>query len=265
MDQLCKQLSKFHISTKAIFAGPLNSLRRQLLHELPFAKDLNWGLPDARGRKNAARRRRQTMYRKELLSEMPFACNVSWSEQDPDSIRKAASRARRVDVAKRVASMPQHIHAQSLLKELPLACDPLPNSASEKRPYWEPSVLDYTWYEQLLHGDKEITARDGKVEIGWRTEVMDYTIEARLLTPYRRFALDARKSAGGCGDWQEQHFWDNLSQALAQDLHEFGDERDEILRRHGKSKDDWGDMFQRIIETTQEKHPLFEVGGWSWP
>lgn len=55
---------------------------------------------------------------------------------------------------------------------------------------------------------------------------------------------------------------DNLWQALGQDLNEFGDEYDEILRRHRKSKDDWADMFQRIKETAQEKDPIFEVGSW---
>lgn len=89
--------------------------------------------------------------------------------------------------------------ARKLLDELPFAFNGkrgLLSPAPGKRPSWEPPVLDYTWYEPLLQGDKEITARDGKAGIVWRTEMMDYTIEARLLTRYWRFAFDARKAAG---------------------------------------------------------------------
>ena len=230
MEKLFKRLDAFRSSDKTqqtgaqdIFTNPLNIVTRQLLHELPFVRYHEWG------------------------------------SLDPDSMKNAVSRARRAAVAKEVASMPHHIHARSLLKELPFAWDPLPSPASGTRPCWEPPVLDYTWYEQLLQGDKEITARDGKAEIVWRSEVMDYSIEARLLTRYWLFALDAWKAAGGC---QEQRFWNSLSQALGQDIGEFGDEYDEILRRHGKSKDDWRDMFQRITETAQEKDPVFEFESW---
>lgn len=77
-----------------------------------------------------------------------------WGSLNPNSMNNAASRARSIAMAKGVTAMPQHIHARSLLKELPFAWDPLPSPAAWKRPCWEPPVLDYTWFEELLQETK---------------------------------------------------------------------------------------------------------------
>lgn len=42
--------------------------------------------------------------------------------------------------------------------------------------------MNYTWFEQLLQADKEITSREGKVDIVFRRDVMDFTIEVSLLS-----------------------------------------------------------------------------------
>ena len=47
--------------------------------------------------------------------------------------------------------------------------------------------MNYTWFEQLLQADKEITSREGKVDIVFRRDVMDFTIEVSLLSRYWHF------------------------------------------------------------------------------
>ena len=68
-----------------------------------------------------------------------------------------------------------------------------------------------------MQGDKEITARDGKKDIAWRTDVLDTLIEVLLVERYRIFTDIQQEAAVGCGDWQEEHFWGTLSLALDED------------------------------------------------
>ena len=93
-----------------------------------------------------------------------------------------------------------------------------------------------------MQGDKEITARDGKKDIAWRTDVLDTLIEVLLVERYRIFTDIQQEAAVGCGDWQEEHFWDTLSRALDEDGDEMDGKCGQILHRHGKSYVVWKAM-----------------------
>lgn len=107
--------------------------------------------------------------------------------------------------------------------------------------------MDFSYFEIFLQADKDISAKEGKKQIAWRTDVVNSTIELSLLGRYRYLVLSAC-SRPGCGDRQEKHFWSTLSRALIEGIHELKNGPDEIVRRHEKRDEDWSNIYIRIMK-----------------
>lgn len=93
----------------------------------------------------------------------------------------------------------------------------LPNPKSGSRPCWEPSILDYSEYEDILKAHDTITEREGRGDIVWRTEVLDLSIEHGLLEEYPKWVkamLDEAKMESDDKESGEFRFYRALLQAV---------------------------------------------------
>ena len=136
----------------------------------------------------------------------------------------------------------QTISAVTLYSPHRIGGRPLPDPAPGNRPCWEPPILDYSWFDDLITAQKEMDKRDGSKDLAWRTETMDNVVEDALLRTYfydylrtmEKPPLGYQPSFSNSGSYPEAMFWQGLRGALWDDIHKLYVEGQAIRKRYGK-------------------------------
>lgn len=154
----------------------------------------------------------------------------------------------------------------------------LPSPSPEDRPCWEPPILNYSWFEDLIKAQKEMDKREGSRDLPWRTETMDNIVEDALLRTYfyeylptkavpsiADMASVGEESAGEGGDGVEGSgaatsdalFWQGLRRAVWEDIHDLYVEGKQIRKKHGKRNRDHAELLIGVKAIATKKSPDF--------
>ena len=122
----------------------------------------------------------------------------------------------------------------------------LPHPLPGTRPSWEPPILGYSHYEDLVKAREAIAIEEGRRDAAWRTEAFDLCLEGSLLSEYGEWADEAQQSAMDKGEWAEAEFLRGLRAELRRDLVDVSEEAEEFPERFGL--DDKADKYLQRVE-----------------
>ena len=146
-----------------------------------------------------------------------------------------------------------------------IAGRPLPDPAPENRPCWEPPILDYSWFEDLITAQKEMDKRDGSKDLAWRTETMDNIVEDALLRTYfydylptmDKPPIGYHPSSSNTHSYPEAMFWQGLRGALWDDIHELYVEGQAIRKKFGKRNTEHAQLLMGVKAIAVKKNKNF--------
>lgn len=135
----------------------------------------------------------------------------------------------------------------------------LPHPLPRTRPCWEPPILGYSQYEDLIKAREAIAIEEGRRDAAWRTEAFDLCLEGSLLSEYGEWADESQQSAMDKGEWAEAEFLRGLRVELRRDLVDVSEEAEEFPERFGL--DGKADEYLQRVE--DEAYKLRRLGALS--